>query len=361
MLIRNITDRRYNYRYLLLILVLIPAIYFLAPTAFRFPFKYSSSTIPDTPQTQLEPPHDVDVPVTSSKGSPSQIPEDMHGQPSPSLTRPEFHVVVAHYEEEPYFIRTWLDDLREIPYIQELGLYITIYTKGPNSDTENIKKATGADSVIKLPNIGREGGSYLTYILENYGDPPLFTLFAQSYLKMAQKTEKGPTEGHLADWLNTRLKDRFSKQTGFMSLDRKHDICYCGHCEDMKREDFYPLWSQLYALITGQVCQQHEGHIVSFNGHFIVSRRRMLDRPRHIYEYLAELVNAPEEHWIHTEPEPTWFDKDKGKSKPSNPKFGHTLERLWHSLFDCDGPEKVKDCEIVGMKAEGPGGCSCND
>lgn len=363
-------DRRSRFRYLPLFLIAaIVAIYLLTP---QFLISHTRDAVyPDqnTPAEQLAlplssgqaTPISSDATFASSKSRPSPNPETVATPPPPAATRPGFHIVIAHYKEEPYFIRTWIDDLRQIPYIQELGLLISIYTKGPSPDTEAIKEATGADHVIKAPNVGREGGTYLHYILENYEDPPLFTLFAQSYLKMAQQEISGPTEGHLKDWLDTRLREKFNKQTGFMSLDRKHDICYCGHCTDMDRDDFYPLWSQLYTLINGEVCQRHEGHIMSFNGHFIVSRKRLLSQPRHIYEYLQELVNAPEDSWIHTEPEPKWFDKDKGRSIPSNPKFGHTLERLWHSLFKCDRPEQVTGCQIVGMKAEGPGGCSCQD
>ena len=98
-----------------------------------------------------------------------------------------------------------------------------------------------------------------------------------------------------------------------------------------------------------------------FNGHFIVSRKRVLARPRRIYEYLKELVDAREDNWIHSEPEPNWFEKDKGKSMPSNPKFGHTLERLWHVIFNCSNPAQLVDCDVRGMKAEGPGGCTCKD
>ena len=271
-------------------------------------------------------------------------------------TNPQFDIVIAHHSEEPFYIKVWTDSLRSIPYMQELGMRIIIYTKG-SMELAAIKEASGADDVIQLPNVGREGGTYLHHLLSVYDDPPRFTLFAQSKLKKGQ--EEGT--GKMTQWLQDRLRTTFRNETGFMSMDRKHDICYCGHCTDMGRDDFYPLWPQIYTMLQGKVCQRLEGHILSFNGHFIVSRKRILARPRNIYEHLQAFVDAPADHWIHSEPEPQWFERDKGPSVPSNPKFGHTLERLWHTIFTCDDPEQVIDCDIEGMRPEGPGGCSCKD
>lgn len=270
--------------------------------------------------------------------------------------KPQLNIVIAHYDEEPYYIKVWTDSLRSIPYMQELGMRIIIYTKG-SMELASIKDASGVDEVIELPNVGREGGTYLHHLLNVYDDPPQFTLFAQAKLKKAQ--EEG--SGKMTQWLQDRLRTKFDNETGFMSMDRKHDICYCGHCTDMGQDDFYPLWPQIYSMLQGKVCQRLEGHVLSFNGHFIVSRKRILARSRGIYQYLQALVNAPQDNWLHSEPEPRWFEKEKGKSIPSNPKFGHTLERLWHTIFTCDDPTKVVDCDTKSMKAEGPDGCSCRD
>ena len=275
-------------------------------------------------------------------------------------SNPQLHVVIAHHTEEPYYIRTWTENLRAIPYVQELGLRVIIYTKGPETDLTTLKEVSGAEEVFRLPNVGREGGTYLHHLLSVYDDPPQFVMVTQSYIKKAQQ-EKGEHTGELKPWLYDRLNTRFGRDTGFMSLDRKHDICYCGHCTDMGRDDFYPLWPQIYTMLQNTVCHELEGQVLSFNGHFIVSRNRILARPKSTYEFLRELVNAPEDHWIHAEPKPQWFEKEKGKSTPSNPKFGHTLERLWHTLFNCSDPADMIDCDLQGMKAEGSGGCTCND
>ena len=277
---------------------------------------------------------------------------------------PQLHLVIAHYNEEPFWMRRWIDSVRSISYMQELGIKVIIYTKGPQTDLVALKETTAADEVFQLPNVGREGSTYLHHLLKIYDDPPPFTMFTQAIIKKGQYLSGEIEDEHVAelkDWLYDKLSEKFSRDIGFMSLDRKHDICYCGHCTDMGRHDFYPLWPQLYAILEGTVCQELEGNIISFNGHFIVSRKRILSRPRSIYEYLQELADAPEDHWLHSEPEPRWFEKDKGKSTPDDPKFGHTLERLWHVIFNCSNPAQMVDCDVKGMKAEGPGGCTCKD
>lgn len=59
--------------------------------------------------------------------------------------------------------------------------------------------------------------------------------------------------------------------------------------------------------------------------------------------------------------EPKWFEKKIGRSLPSNPKFGHTLEGLCRTIFRCTKPADVVDWDVNGTKVEGPGGCSCRD
>ena len=67
------------------------------------------------------------------------------------------HVVIARYNED----LTWLASLK-FPY--------TIYNKG----ADNISLPS-----IKLPNIGRESGTFLYYIIENYNSLPDTLIFLQ--------------------------------------------------------------------------------------------------------------------------------------------------------------------------------------
>lgn len=159
-------------------------------------------------------------------------------------------------------MRRWIDSVRSISYIQELGIKVIIYTKGPETDLAALKDTTAADEVFQLPNVGREGGTYLHHLLKVYDDPPPFTIFTQAIIKKGQYLSGEVEDEHVAelkDWLYDKLSEKFTSDIGFMSLDRKHDICYCGHCTDMGRHDFYPLWPQLYAILEGTLCQELEG------------------------------------------------------------------------------------------------------
>ena len=245
---------------------------------------------------------------------------------------------------------------------------MTVYTKSNKTSLQNLKDSSTADLVVALPNIGREGGTYLHHILKHWENLPRYTLFTQAQLKKAQQLGSGPKAGTLDEWLVDRLSNQFvteavdGRATGFMSLDRKHDIGYCGHFTDLgNRDEFYPLWPQFFAMISGRPCAAGEPSVTSFNGHFIVSKTRILQRPRRFYEYVESLVNAGPHHWVHRERPMRFFAKRFGHSTPSNPLFGHTLERLWHVIFGCADTNQVEGCDVQEGRAEGSGGCHCMD
>ncbi len=55
-------------------------------------------------------------------------------------------------------------------------------------------------------------------------------------------------------------------------------------------------------------------------------------------------MDAPEGHWIHREKEPAGLKKALGESMPDNPLFGHTVERIWPTLFDCSNEPEMPGC-----------------
>ena len=272
----------------------------------------------------------------------------------------QLHVIISHYGEDPKYIRAWTGDLRALPYLRELGVKVFIYTKHPEVDLGALKDAAGADEVVRLPNVGREGGTFLHHMLFIYDDPPKFILTGQAVLIEAQ-IMSGDRAGHLQGWYLDRMRQYFRDDIGFMSMEKFHDTCYCGHCTDLGHDHFYPLWPQIYAMLENKICREVEGQILSFHGHFIVSAKRIRSRPRKVYKYLQELVDAPQEDTIHLEWEPQWTDGTFGESTPRTPKFGHTLERLWHTIFSCYEPEEVVYCDISDEDTRGEGGCACLD
>lgn len=64
-----------------------------------------------------------------------------------------------------------------------------------------------------------------------------------------------------------------------------------------------------------------------------------------MYEYIGSLADAPEGHWIHEEKEPAGLKENMGgESVPENPLFGHTVERIWPTLFNCSSELDTGGC-----------------
>lgn len=89
-----------------------------------------------------------------------------------------------------------------------------------------------------------------------------------------------------------------------------------------------------------------------WSGQFGVSKRRLLANPYSRYAYLASLLEAPAGHWIHSQ----WGPNDSGG--PSNPSFGHVVERAWPSIFDCGDP---RIAELCPHGEADPEKCHCFD
>jgi len=68
-------------------------------------------------------------PAPSQDKSSNEALDSDYTTPAATLRKPQFHVVIAHHSEEPYYFITWTDNLRSIPYVQELGVKVIIHTK----------------------------------------------------------------------------------------------------------------------------------------------------------------------------------------------------------------------------------------
>lgn len=86
----------------------------------------------------------------------------------------------------------------------------------------------------------------------------------------------------------------------------------------------------------------------AWSGQFAVSKYRIIANPYEHYAYLSELLEAPEGHWVHE----GWGPNDSGG--PSNPIFGHAVERSWPSIFDCAESRIQEECpDGEGSPAKG--------
>lgn len=91
---------------------------------------------------------------------------------------------------------------------------------------------------------------------------------------------------------------------------------------------------------------------MAWSAQFAVSKRRILANPYARYSSLSSLLEAPSSHWIHNH----WGPNDSGG--PSNPAFGHSVERAWPVIFGCWDPKLAAECpDEVAVKEK----CQCLD
>lgn len=128
---------------------------------------------------------------------------------------------------------------------------------------------------------------------------------------------------------------------------------------------------ELFNIFAGEMCPP-TGHLVrssccssllpaltspptaqmAWSAQFAVSKRRILANPYARYSSLSSLLEAPLSHWIHN----LWGPNDSGG--PSNPAFGHSVERAWPVIFGCWDPKLAAECpDEVAEKEK----CQCLD
>lgn len=262
----------------------------------------------------------------------------------PSLqyeNQPQFQLVISHYNENLFQVKEWVTALREMPFVKELGFTVTVYTKNKHANLDQIKELLDAAEVIRLPNVGREQGTYMHHINKTYDYIYPYTMFSQAAITGLNDTT-GNDSRPFTDWLDTSLRYKFTNETKFFNLQDSSEpiFCVCGDCPT----GHFPLLPQLQALFDNKVCDSTEKQSISWLGQFIVAKDRVVARPRWIYEYIGSLVDAPERHWIHRQKEPSTLRKTFGKSLPENPLFGHTVERIWPTLFNCSNEPEMQGC-----------------
>jgi hypothetical protein len=214
-----------------------------------------------------------------------------------------------------------------------------IYVKG-KIDSERRAALKGlADEVVDIPNVGREGETYLVGVSWPIGRPAdlpephhqelfkfgcgLHHIRSSRFYSPSQLTEKP----HLAwDWVIKARLDMLphTSHIGFMSLGpynthtagvdvNNNSFPRMADIYSMFRQDFYPPHP---VLVSVSLCLQAFmlKHQATWAGQFMVSRKRILDNPLKTYTHLSDLFHAPTDHWIWKE---GW-----GNNEPSNPTLG---------------------------------------
>lgn len=258
----------------------------------------------------------------------------------------KFDIVVSMYRENQTKIAEELKEIRDLSPLRGLEPNIIIYVKDQQADAVAIKKKTGANVVNIIQNRGREGGTYLSHILDEWDNLAAHTLFLQGDI-------------HKFPQLKKRITDYFVPRTGVLSLGFGYSTCSCDNCQDAwGGDDVWYRVPEVYSAVTGELCPTSK-ILMSYGGQFIVSATRIRSTKKQVYEHMKRLLESDKDHWIHEDSK-----MDRFNDRPDNPYFGHTLERSWMILFQCSDPGLSSSCPVLNTRRQ-PGDtdetCQCID
>ncbi|KAF7881987.1 uncharacterized protein EAF02_006675 [Botrytis sinoallii] len=257
-----------------------------------------------------------------------------------------FDIVISAYKETPESIARMLKAIKSTPYLSSHNTRVLIYTKDPTVSLSMLKNSTGADIVERLPNLGREGGTYLSHIVTHWNDLAAQTMFIQAH-------------AHNIRELIPRIDSYLVPQTGMLSLGFSESTCSCNNCGDrFGWTDDWAMVPGLYKDIYGSSCTDSTKILLSYKGQFIASARRIRGISRDIYEDLLSTITS-ESGWSHD----SRFVKEN--DSPDNPSFGFAVERIWGLLMQCANDDRVSTkCPslLSGMTTGGDfRDCQCLD
>ncbi|KAI0421507.1 hypothetical protein F5X98DRAFT_389822 [Xylaria grammica] len=211
----------------------------------------------------------------------------------------DLDIVIAWYDEPIEQVISTVQLATELPNISGRKVRTIVYNKGSLNETELEDNFPIESSLVirRLENVGREGDTYLSHILDSEQDWASHTMFIQA-------------EPHDPAYLQARLEDYLVRDTGFLSLSLVRNFCLsCDTCNDHSgwTEDGTVLREIFERANEHQTCQDIS---LNYRGQFVLSSRRMKQANT---EFLRDLRSRVIE--------------DEG--------FGYTLERVWGTVFQC--------------------------
>jgi hypothetical protein len=252
-------------------------------------------------------------------------------------------IVISMYKEPIDVVAHLVSTLKAIPTMRESQ--VRIYTKDSEADIKQVKQRTGADIVTTLPNIGREGETYLHHILDNWDT-------------LARQTNFLQAEVHNPREFYPRIRDYFDPmRTGMLSLGWSGQVCSCEDCGDrFGYSDITHLFPKAHNRINNST--QCENMLLSYKGQFIVSAKRIRGVDQSVYRDLRDAL-VDKDSWAHQQE----FVRG-GPDSLEAPMFGYTIERIWSLLFQCNDMDVAWKCPSL-LSGNRIGGsiedCQCFD
>jgi hypothetical protein len=270
---------------------------------------------------------------------------DREINPYPSAPETEsrtFDIVVSYHDESLPQLITTLTSFLLLPNVAPLAKRVVLYAKNTDSPIPELHQnltlglpPSTSVLVTELPNIGREGETYLHHIIDNHGNSTGLadhTLFLQA-------------EMHDPWYMRPRITQYFVPQTGFLSLWHTETLCSsCTGCRD------HSTWNPDPSVLESVFKEANNGSecadmVPTYRGQFIASAPRIRANDRAMYEGLRRRFTETGEE---------------------NPLWGYDLERLWGTVLQCPGGRRMGDrCPsmLSGMLGTvgAVGDCQCVD
>ncbi|UJR38288.1 hypothetical protein I4U23_030958 [Adineta vaga] len=161
------------------------------------------------------------------------------------LTSNSFDIVISYYSEDVDYVAQYIRDLRNTVKLRKLHPRVIVYNKNSKINNQVLKILLDADIIQFLPNLGREGATYLYHIIEHYQILANHTIFSQAGVE-------GLTDKGLADWYSDRLENQFNSSVGYMPLVHPSMIVTidCG----THFTGNFPRLVQIWALVEQTLC-----------------------------------------------------------------------------------------------------------
>ena len=207
---------------------------------------------------------------------------------APSLV-PEYEFVVSQYNEN----LNWLARMANHSHIYHKGTEVIPHFEYRQWD--------------KLPNIGREGHTYLHHIINNYDYLANVTVFLQGGL--ATERSLGGAYNNISDYITLAQKNQMACKAYHVNEGMWGRINQLKEKPSLDNYSFGKFWQIIFGY-------PHPPTInICYRGCFAVTRRLIQQHPIAFYKNLISYVNHS-----------------------SDPLEGHYLERLWVSIFTFKRP-----------------------
>lgn len=184
-------------------------------------------------------------------------------------------IVLSYYAEDVRYVARYIEYLKNVSNLQKLRPRFIVYNKNPSVNDALLRHQLNVNLVQKLPNLGREGATYLYHIIKNYDSLSNHTIFSQAGVE-------GITSEHLTDWFFDRLEHQFNASVGYMPLVTNSMITAC-RCDEFRLGPLSRL-PELWAILEQSICP-HEGYAVSED-------RLMLNKPMNHSTHLDGLSRS---------------------------------------------------------------------